>query len=394
MATIPTHSDACRVDLTADVPEEIMADVLSVRFMRPSVVALACLVCRRWARVGGDVLARERRRMAAEACQPGGLCAHQWAATAALASALTDDNVGALLRVLDTDIIGPDDLIDPHGWNRLKMETTTPQLASVSVHDGEALFDWFALSDMGDGDIAFTSLVMTPLVMAFAYGAPRCARVLIDRGARPMPHVDALVTFLIHRFACREARVVQPLPGHRWYAANVTIAPLRPDQPSLVDVLAMVLETFPRGPRAPLGIVPPLKALVMAVSGRLDEELGATDIDQSGMTRDATQLARLLMEAGYNPRTSWRCRGPREMTRMLVGCPIGLAPVPPQEATRLDALEKLVSETPYDAAAWAADDLRSRRGLASDALDALAEVYAGRPAPLTAASRDKAADIP
>lgn len=385
------------MDITLRLPNEILAQVLSARRLRPSQIATARLACRRWGGVGGGVLARERSRMLAKACAPGGLCAHQWAATAALVAALVDDNVAALLRVLDTDMIGPDDPVVSDGWSRLKVGATTTQLASVSLHtDGGASFDSFALWATGDVDITITSLVVTPLAMAFAYGALRCARVLVDRGARPMPHVDALVSFLVDRFACHRARAVEPQPGYRWYNGNVVIAEARPDQPTTADVLAMVLETFPRGRRTPSGIVPPLTALAMAVTRADDAHMGdlpAQGVDRDSLVRDVVQIARVLLGAGYDPRAHWRCRGPYETSRMSIDSPFGFSRNPRLEgAARLSAIENSAFKTPCDDAALAADWLRSHYNGTPDALDALAKVYAdhGTPRVVDEASRDRA----
>lgn len=376
-------------DSTRNLPTEVLAAILSPRHLRPSAIGRARLACRLWGGVGGDALTRERSRMAIEARAPGGACAHQWVVTAALVDALVGDNVSALLRVLDTDIIGPDDRVDCRGWTRLMTGAATTtmtmtELAVVSTHGGVEVFDSFAFSNEDGIETGLAALVTTPLVMAFAYGALRCARALVDRGARPMPHVDALVSFLVDRFACRDARVVQfPPTAHREEPHDVHIVPARPDQPTIVDVLRVVLETFPCGKRAPLGIVPPLKTLVMAAARAAEwfaHAHGADEhtADQSDLARKAVRVADVLLDAGYDPRTPWRCRGPYDLSRLCVVCPAGLAKEPPQGATRIEAFEMLGAETPCENASFVADWFRQRYGTPPGALDALAGAYADR----------------
>ncbi|AGO82944.1 F-box incomplete domain containing protein [Pandoravirus dulcis] len=374
------------MDSTRDLPAEILAAILSPCHLRPSAIARARLVCRRWGGIGGDALARERSHMATEACAPGGACAHQWVATAALVEALVDDSVPALLRVLDTDMIGPDDRVDCRGWTRLTADTATvtmTELAVVSTQGDVAVFNSFAFSDEDGAEVGLVALVVTPLVMAFAHGALQCARVLIDRGARPMPHVDALISFLVDRFACRDARAVQFPPTVRREPHDVHVIPPRPDQPTIADVLRVVLETFPRGKRAPLGVVPPLKALVMAVARDAEwlvhgHGAGEHAADQSDLTRKAARAAGVLLDAGYDPRAPWRCRGPYNVSRLCVVCPTGLSRDPPQGATRIEAFEMLSAETPCDNASFVADWFRQHYGTAPGALDALAKAYADR----------------
>ncbi|QBZ81430.1 F-box incomplete domain containing protein [Pandoravirus celtis] len=365
------------MDQTTNLPDEILAEVLSPRRMRPSDIGSARLVCRRWGVAGGDVLARERRRIAAEACAPGGTCTHQWTATAALVNALVDDSIPMLLRVMDTDIVGPNDPIDVGGWRRLGVGVATVDIALVHGPDDRNVGMSPILAE-DDLVMSIPPLVVTPLVMAFAYGALRCARALIGLGAYPMPHVDALVSFVIELCAWNSASVVAITPGDSTAATprpRNNIAVVMPRRPmDIAPALRLILDAFPRDRRTPSGIVPPLHALVRAAT---DASLMVAEegLDETMLADAVLQVAHVLLDAGYNPRAPWRCRGPYEMSRVYL-YDRRPATINSVYDARLAAIDQMTAETPYDAALRTEDRTRSRPVGQCSLFDALAEAYA------------------
>nr|UDO47346.1 hypothetical protein [Pandoravirus massiliensis] len=361
------------------LPNELLTLVLS-----PARLSLACIgtartVCQRWADIGGAILAHQRRLMAAAAVRPGNPCAHQWSTIEVLTRALVDDSVPALLRVLDTGAVGPDDPIDTRGWNMLDVGAESTDLVHMFEEDaGRLAFESFVLYG-DDISTALPPLVVTPLVMAFAYGAMNCARTLVALGARPMPHVDALVSFVIEHCAWRRQHVATVGTGpSSWAQPNVAIKSHR--DLCVVSVLSFILESFdvPRPRRAPLGIVPPLQALVDAVWSACDRTTEAlSDPDAANGVTDeqvvtqAVEVARLLIGAGYDPHASSRCHGPLVASRMH----IANAGITATQRERRRIMEEMGSDTPCNNLVHLIDVILLRARTNVRALHALLDVY-------------------
>ncbi|AJF97237.1 hypothetical protein TW95_gp0503 [Pandoravirus inopinatum] len=296
---------------------------------------------------------------------------------AALVDAFVNDSVPMLLRVMDTDIIGPNDPIDVGGWRRLGVGVATVDIGLAHGSD-DRIVGLSPILAEDDLVMSIPPLVVTPLVAAFAYGALRCVRTLIGLGAYPMPHVDALVTFMIERCAWASASVMAIAPGDSTAATprpRNNIAVVMPRRPmDIAPALRMILDAFPRDRRTPSGIVPPLHALVRAAT---DASLMTAEenLDETTLTDAVLQVAHVLLDAGYNPRAPWRCRGPYEMSHVYLydSCPASTVSV---NDARLAAIDQMTAETPYDAALRTKDRTRSRPVGQYGLLDALAAAYA------------------
>ncbi|WBR14793.1 F-box domain-containing protein [Pandoravirus kuranda] len=363
-----------------DLPSELLTLVLSPIHLSLASIGTARTVCRRWSAVGGATLDQQRRRMAAAATRSYGSCAHQWSTIETLTRALVDDAVPALLRVLDTGAIGPDDPVNVRGWNMLNTGTESTGL----VHMFENSTDEFCLESHVLCECEFSAtlppLVVTPLVMAFAYGALDCARTLIALGARPMPHVDALVSFVLERCAWRRQHVATVGPDvSSWIRPNVRIESHR--HVCVTSAISLILESFdaPRPRRAPLGIVPPLRALAHAAwcaCQRIAEALSVPDaangVTEQEVGTESIQVARLLLGAGYDPHAPSRCRGPYNASRIYVDNAVASGRV---GGDRHLALQRMAAETPCDTLVRMANEALSKGRPPTAVLDNLLNVY-------------------
>ncbi|AVK76262.1 F-box incomplete domain containing protein [Pandoravirus neocaledonia] len=363
-----------------DLPSELLTLVLSPMHLSLASIGTARTVCRRWSAVGGATLDQQRRRMAAAATRSDGSCAHQWSTIETLTRALVDDAVPALLRVLDTGAIGPDDPIDTRGWNMLGAGAESTDLVHMFENDtNEFSFESFVLYK---DDFAATvpPLVVTPLVMAFAYGALNCARTLIALGARPMPHVDALVSFVIERCAWRRQHVATVGPDvSTWMRPNVAVESYR--HVCVTSALSLILDSFgaPRPCRSPLGIVPPLRALAYGVRcacERIAEALSVPDAangtTEQEVSTESIKIARLLLNAGYDPHAPSRCCGPYNASRMYVDKAVASRQ---PGGDRRSILEMMAAETPCDTLERLIDEALSRGHARPVVLDDLLDVY-------------------
>lgn len=363
-----------------DLPNEVLALVFSPAHLSLASIGAVRTVCQRWSTIGRTVLDRQRRVMAVAAVRSDGPCAHQWSTTEALTRALVDDAVPALLRVLDTGAVGPDDPVDTRGRNMLDVGTTSTDLVHMFEHNaGDLSFESFVLCK-DDFVTTVPPLVVTPLVMAFAYGALDCARALIALGARPMPHVDALVSFVIERCAWRRQYVAAVGPSvSSWVRPDVAVETCR--HVCVESALSLILGSFgvPRPRRAPLGIVPPLCALVHAVCRareRINDAPSAPDA-ANGVTEEevgagSIKVARLLLDAGYDPHAPSRCHGPYNATRL---CVIGTVGSGRSSDDRRLILGRLAVETPCDTLMRSIDEALSRGHPRPPVLDDLLDVY-------------------
>ncbi|AVK77347.1 hypothetical protein pmac_cds_659 [Pandoravirus macleodensis] len=363
-----------------DLPNELLALLLSPVHLSLASIGIARMVCQRWSTIGRTILDQQRRLMAAAAVRPGGPCAHQWSTIETLTRALVDDAVPALLRVLDTGAVGPDDPIDTRGLNMLNVGAESTDL----VHMFENRTDEFSFESfvLHKDDFAATvpPLVVTPLVMAFAYGALDCARTLIALGARPMPHVDALVSFVLDRCAWRRQYVATVGPNvSSWIRPIVAVKSYR--HVYVTSALSLILDSFaaPRSRRAPLGIVPPLRALIdgaWRACERIAEALSVPDA-ANGTTEgevgmESIKVARLLLDAGYDPHAPSRCCGPYNAWRMYIDNAIATGR---SSDDRRLILEKMAAETPCDTLARLIDEALSKGNPRPVVLEHLLDVY-------------------
>lgn len=378
-AATPTTALATLLTID-DLPNELLALVFSPMNLSLASIGTARTVCHRWSTIGRAILDQQRRLMAAAAVRPGGPCAHQWSTTETLTRALVDDSVPALLRVLDTGAVGPDDSIDTRGMNMLDIGAESTDLVHMFENDtDEFSFESFVLCEQ-DFAAVVPPLVVTPLVMAFAYGALDCARTLIALGARPMPHVDALVSFVLERCAWRRQYVATVGPDvSSWIRPNVRIKSHR--HVCVASAISLILESFdvPRPRRAPLGIVPPLRALVHAAwcaCERIDEALSVPDaansVAEEEVGTESVRVARLLLGAGYDPHAPSRCHGPYNASRVYVDKAVASGRV---GGDRCLILEEMAAEAPCDTLVRMTAEALSKGHPPTAVLDNLLSVY-------------------
>jgi hypothetical protein len=349
------------------LPDEMLASILCRQHLKLAEIASARLVCRWWGAVGRDTLCRERRLMADAARTQGGCCANQWYAVEALTQALIDDSIPALLRVLDTDTIGPNDPVTTGALALFRVDMASRDIGSTRQFTGDTYVKDRMFSADGGFGLGIPPLIATPLVMAVGYGALECVRALIDLGAYPMPHLDALITFVIECCVWSTAVIATTETNSSRVA---TTRPPRP--PDIPKTLGLLLGAFhKRSQRVPSGITPPLHALVYILAYKTAGVEDQAVLDKR--TRDAVCIARILMDAGYDPRASWQCRGPRILTDVRMNHSGRSLTTLPSE--RLVLLNALAAETAIDAVEHDARCARSEVGQSAAPFEALAAFY-------------------
>lgn len=186
------------------LPDELVQTILSPAFMSLRDVACARLVCCRWAAVAGDTLHKSHKRCMDDLMRRGGPCSNRWRAIAHFTEILAHDHVHALVRLLDTRMLCVDDIADVLGLKRLDLGLAfcMPVRVGDDGERGQMTTDVLEYDDPYQQDLV--GFVPSLLYLAAVYGAIACMRLLIERGARPALHIDALVSTLIRHCAWYE----------------------------------------------------------------------------------------------------------------------------------------------------------------------------------------------
>jgi hypothetical protein len=206
--------------------DEVLALVLERVGPPLAALAGARLVCRRWAGVGGSLLAVERRRAASIAAST----MDQRTAHAAVTRALALDSRPALVRLLDTDLVREDDALDvaslietiavDRQWNAgrrgVGTERDHPQVGlrigaryrMPTGRRGMALWRTSCAEERWDSQPLYARS-LSLLAWAALYGATGCMDLLVGRGARLAEReVLTAIENVIYEYAWRHLDIV------------------------------------------------------------------------------------------------------------------------------------------------------------------------------------------
>nr|UMO78394.1 DNA pol3 gamma3 superfamily incomplete domain [Pandoravirus belohorizontensis] len=332
------------LSLIESLPPEVVQTIAASRGLSPQDVAALYGASRRLAAALAYPLAQ--RRAAFEAFMaPGAPCGDYAGCLATLLAAIARDDPVTVRRVIQSRVIGLDDLLDVGGkalyGNPLTAVTTRDSMDGQLDPDAfERAFsnDWVSRAysgqrlaptrrwrheDFGQRGWNYAS----PLALAVIAKAPDVVRELAASGARPWPSVESLleraliqpfdeyllalnldttryagIGALMNLKYAAGARSIElnaddPLPRTERIAPNATVRIRRADT---LDVVRALVESFPRNRPLHHGDVNPLTALrLYAVESVSGTRHGPTD--PAAIEAALAPLIDTLLDAGYSP---------------------------------------------------------------------------------------------
>ncbi|BCU02867.1 DNA pol3 gamma3 superfamily incomplete domain [Pandoravirus japonicus] len=332
------------LSLIESLPPEVVQTIAASRGLSAQDVAALYGTSRRLAAAVAYPLAQ--RRGAFEAFRaPGAPCGDYAGCVATLLAAIAADDPATVRRVIESRVVGRDDLLNISGQtlygNPLTAVTTRDSVDGRLDPDAfERAFsnDWVSRAYAGE---RFAPLqgryhevlgqrgwnYASPLALAVIAKAPDVVRELATSGARPWPSVESLLEraviqpfdeylFALNLGATRydgvgalrnltdaanaqsvELNADDTLPRTERIAPNATV---RIRQADTLDVVRALVESFPRNTTLHHGDVNPLTALrlsaVESVSGTRH-----SPADPAAIEAALVPLIGTLLDAGYSP---------------------------------------------------------------------------------------------
>lgn len=332
------------LSLIESLPPEVVQTIAASRGLSPQDVAALYGASRRLAAAVAYPLAQRRAAFEAFAA-PDVPCGDYAGCLAALLAAISADDPATVRRVIQSRVIGLNDLLDVGGkalyGNPLTAVATRYSMDGQLDPDAfERAFsnDWVSRAysgqrlaplrrwrheDYGQRGWNYAS----PLALAVIAKAPDVVRELAASGARPWPSVESLleraliqpfdeyllalnldttryagIGALMNLKYAADARSVElnaddPLPRTERIAPNATVRIRRADT---LDVVRALVESFPRSTPLHHGDVNPLTALRLFAIGSLSgTRHGPTD--PAAIEAALAPLIGTLLDAGYSP---------------------------------------------------------------------------------------------
>ncbi|AVK75390.1 hypothetical protein pqer_cds_968 [Pandoravirus quercus] len=325
------------VSLIESLPPEVVEMIAASRGLSARDVAALYAASRRLAAAATGPLAQRR----AEFMGPGAPCGDYAGCMATLLAAIARDDSAAVRRVLQSRVIGLDDLLDPSAdtlyGNPLTVVTTKEpadgrlgfgsiEIALRTNSIGRSYAGGRLLSsprfgeDLGQRGWNYA----TPLALAVIAKAPDVVRELAAAGAQPWPSVESLLERALNRpfderlfalgvdmtryesmNALIEAQVNEaiqldndePLPRVEQLGPHATVLIREADTPAVVRA---IVESYPRSVRFHHGDANPLTVLRLFALESLNEPRFSPP-NPTAIEAMLAPLIDVLLEAGYSP---------------------------------------------------------------------------------------------
>lgn len=329
------------LSLIESLPPEVVEMIAASRGLSARDVAALYGASRTLAAAVTEPLA-QRRAVFETFTRPGAPCGDYAGCMATLLAAIARDDPAAVRRVLESRVIGLDDLLDPsvgtlHG-NPLTIVTTKEaadgrlgpgslDLRSDSVGNAYAGRPLMASHRFPEDLSQRGWNYATPLALAAIAKAPDVVRELAAAGARPWPSVESLLERALNRpldqglialgfntTGYNSANTLhqlirahgggdvrldddEPLPRIEQVGPNTTVLIREANTPAVVRA---IVESYPRSVRFHHGDANPLTALRLFALETLNSlEYGAPN--PATIEAALAPLIDILLEAGYSP---------------------------------------------------------------------------------------------